>query len=176
MLRRIAERMWDKPQWLIGLGLVMLLLLAYYVSYNRDQDEPDIDNPQVVRLTLDERLAAYESSLRAEADWLWNNMIVTQTRPRPDEAACAPQDFGRTPVTMDAAERTEDDLGGKVLDQLDYAAQVIDQARTQWDAFCTLHASAADTVAFLNVRITGAIQRLDVAKEALDTRARSRGD
>ncbi|HVO69678.1 MAG TPA: hypothetical protein VMT24_06515, partial [Aggregatilineaceae bacterium] len=78
------------------------------------------------------------------------------------------------PVTMDADQRAADDLGGKLVDQLAYAAGLLDSARAQWDNFCGNRASASDTIAFLNSRLTAANQTLDFVKNTLDLRAGSR--
>jgi hypothetical protein len=92
----------------------------------------------------------------------------------PTTDRCAAQDFKLQPVTMSADERTADDLGGKLVDQLDYAAGLLDAARAQWDNFCGNRASASDTIAFLNSRLTAANQTLDFVKDTLDLRAKSR--
>ena len=124
--------------------------------------------------TLDGRLSQYEASLRSELDWLWDNMTYTQTHSSVTADRCAAQDFRLLPVTMDAEARTQDDLGAKMVDQLAYAAELIDSARVQWDSFCGNRASASDTIALLNSRLTAATQTLDSVKGTLDLRARSR--
>jgi hypothetical protein len=127
-----------------------------------------------VKQTLDERLVAYEASLRAEMNWLWGNMTYAQAHSSTSAERCAAQDFKLQPVTMNADERAEDDLGGKLVDQLAYAAGLLDAARAQWDDFCGNRASASDTIAFLNSRLSAANQTLDFVKATLDLRARSR--
>jgi hypothetical protein len=126
------------------------------------------------KLTLDERLSRYEAALRAELDWLWENMSYMQSHASASADRCAAQDFNLQPVTMDAEARTQDDLGGKMVDQLVYAAELIDSARAQWDSFCGNRVSASDTIAFLNSRLTAAAQSLDFVKNMLDLRAQSR--
>jgi len=124
--------------------------------------------------TLDERLSRYEASLRAELDWLWDNMSYMQSHSSASADRCAAHDFQLQPVTMDAEARTEDDLGGKMVDQLAYAAGLLDAARAQWESFCGKRASASDTIALLNSRLSAASQSLDFVKNTLDLRARSR--
>ena len=124
--------------------------------------------------TLDERLTQYEAALRTELNWLWDNMVYTQTHPAVSAERCAARDFKRQPVTMNAEERAADDLGGKMVDQLAYAAGLLDAARAQWANFCGHRAPASDTIAFLNSRLTAANQTLNAVKDTLNLRARSR--
>lgn len=145
--------------------VVTVVALALSGCQNKKEDP---------KQTLDERLSRYEASLRAELNWLWDNMSYMQSHASASADRCAAQDFKRQPVTMDAEARTEDDLGGKMVDQLAYAAELIDSARAQWDSFCGNRASASDTVAFLKSRLTAAAQSLDFVKSTLDLRAQSR--
>jgi outer membrane murein-binding lipoprotein Lpp len=148
--------------------VVAVLVAALALSGCKSSKKED------VKQTLDERLVAYEASLRAELNWLWDDMAYAQAHSSPTTDRCAAQDFKLQPVTMSADERTADDLGGKLVDQLDYAAGLLDAARAQWDNFCGNRASASDTIAFLNSRLTAANQTLDFVKDTLDLRAKSR--
>jgi hypothetical protein len=157
---RVRMAYWRR---LVLVGLVAALALSGCKSKKED-----------VKQTLDERLVAYEASLRAELNWLWDNMSYTQTHSSASADRCAAPDFNLQPVTMDDEQRAQDDLGGKLVDQLAYAAELIDASRAQWDSFCGNRAYASDTIAFLNSRLTVANQTLNFVKDMLDQRARSR--
>jgi len=151
-------------QWLAALlALVAALILAAC-----DREEAD------VRLSLDERASAYEESLRAELDWLWQNRIDAASLGRPGEGRCAVPDFARVAPTMDDNARADDDLGGKIVDQLTYASQLIADSRARWEQFCAGGSTASDAVAFLDSRLNAAARSLNLAREWLDARAESR--
>lgn len=156
---------WWMAHWRRWVAVVLVAALALSGCKSKKED---------VKQTLDERLVAYEASLRAEMDWLWSNMTYAQTHSSTTAERCAAQDFKQQPVTMNADERAADDLGGKLVDQLDYAAGLLDAARAQWDSFCANRASASDTIAFLNSRLNAANQTLDFVKDTLDLRVKSR--
>ncbi|MCZ7539669.1 MAG: hypothetical protein M5U29_07140 [Anaerolineae bacterium] len=151
-------------QWLAALlALVAALILAAC-----DREEAD------VRLSLDERASAYEESLRAELDWLWQNRIDAASLGRPGEGRCAVPDFARVAPTMDDNARADDDLGGKIVDQLTYASQLIADSRARWEQFCAGGSTASDAVAFLDSRLNAAARSLNLAREWLGARAESR--
>jgi hypothetical protein len=153
-----------KGRQLVLLALALGMVLS---ACRNDKKKP----PEV---SLDDRITAYQLSLKAELDWLWANMVYTQAHPSIDAEHCAAKQFTRKPVSMSDKARANDDLGGKMVDQLDYAAGLLDAARTQWDNFCGNRASASDTIAFLNSRLSAANQTLDFVKDTLDLRAKSR--
>lgn len=122
---------------------------------------------------LHDRLNDYERSLRAEADWLWENANFLETRGSPSADQCAAREFNHQPVSMTADERSEDDLSAKIADQLDYAAILISQGRDQWNNFCQLKATGSDTRVFLMARLSPAYQALNISRDALDQREES---
>ncbi|MCL4237020.1 MAG: hypothetical protein KJ047_02130 [Anaerolineae bacterium] len=151
-------------QWLAAfLALVAALTLTACARQEKD-----------VRLSLDERASAYEESLRAELDWLWQNRIDAASQGRPDEGRCVAPDYARVAPTMDDEARAADDLGGKIVDQLTYASQLIADSRARWEQFCAGGPTASDTVAFLDSRLNAAARSLNLAREWLDARAESR--
>jgi len=154
-----ARRRWLAA--LLALGAALILAAC-------DRKEAD------VRLSLDERASAYEQSLRAELDWLWQNRIDAASLGRPGEGRCTVPDFGHHPPTMDAEARAADDLGAKIVDQLTYAGQLISDSRARWTQFCAGSLTASDVVAFLDSRLDVAAGSLDKAREWLDARAESR--
>lgn len=146
---------------LLALGAALILAAC-------DRQETD------ARVSLDERASAYEQSLRAELDWLWQNRIDAAALGRPGEGRCTVPDFAHVPPTMDAEARDDDDLGGKIVDQLTDAGQWIADSRARWEQFCAGGPTASDTVAFLDSRLNAAARSLNLAREWLDARAESR--
>ena len=144
-----------------------IVVLAVVISACAQDDQDP-------KATLDARLTVYEGSLRAELNRLWDNMSYTQAHAAPDPARCTAQTFNPLPVTIDDKTRAKDDLGGKMVDKLAYAAPLIEAAHAQWAAFCERRASAVDTVGFLNSRLSAASASLNDVKETLDLRAQSR--
>ncbi len=127
-----------------------------------------------VRAPLDERASAYEQSLRAELEWLWQNRIDAATLGRPGEGRCAVPDFGHQPPAMDEKARADDDLGAKIVDRLAYAGQLIGDSRARWEDFCAGRVRSQDAVPFLDSRLNAASTSLDLVREWLDARAESR--
>jgi hypothetical protein len=109
----------------------------------------------------------YRASLRTEADWLWGNMTYAQANPLPDAAHCTPKVFTHEPVVMDAAARADDVAAGKLVDRLDYAATLINQAHAQWDTFCQGNISPVNLVAFLDSRLRPAYDNLSHVESTL---------
>ncbi|MEW6579705.1 MAG: hypothetical protein AB1435_10985 [Chloroflexota bacterium] len=159
-----APRFTARRRWLAAL----LALGAALILAACDRQETD------ARVSLDERASAYEQSLRAELDWLWQNRIDAATLRRPGEGRCTVPDFGHRPPPMDADARAADDLGGKIVDQLTYAGQLIADSRARWAQFCAGSLTASDVVAFLDSRLGAAAGSLDLAHEWLDAREQSR--
>lgn len=122
-------------------------------------------------LSLTERLAQYEASLRAEADWLWDNMISARSHGRPDAARCQRPDFAHPVVELDEAGRSQDSAVA-VLEQLTYAETLIAQARDFWQAHCDGTQSSANTAAFLQSRLDPAYSALQRALAGIEARRR----
>jgi hypothetical protein len=132
------------------------------------------DKPADVRASLDERASAYEQSLRAELEWLWQNQIDAATLGRPGEGRCAVPNFGHQPPAMDEQARAADDLGARIVDRLAYAGQLIGESRARWEEFCAGRIRSQSVVPFLVSRLSAAASSLDLAREWLDARAESR--
>jgi len=159
-----APRFTARRQW-----LVVFMALSAALILAACQNEP-----ADVRAPLDERASAYEQSLRAELEWLWQNRIDAATLGRPGEGRCAVPDFGHQPPAMDEQARADDDLGAKIVDRLAYAGQLIGDSRARWEEFCAGRIRSQDVVPFLNSRLGAAVSSLDLAREWLDARAESR--
>lgn len=118
-------------------------------------------------VTLDQQLGRYQSSLRSEADWLWDHMTYTYENPRIDAARCTPKTFDHQPVILDQAVRADDQTAGKLVDHLDYAAPLIQEAHAQWDGYCQGNLSAVNVVAFIQSRLQPAYSSLNVVESTL---------
>jgi len=158
----------NKRQRLLSLILLLVLLMGNLAACSSSNEEV------IVFETLDERAARYEASLRAELTWLWDNRLYIESHLRPTAERCTAPDFTRDPVTMDGEARAKDDLGGKIVDNLAYAARLIDEARAKWADFCAGQVNAATATAFMGARLEAAGNSLNLAREWLDARARSR--
>ena len=123
--------------------------------------------------TLDERLDRYEESLRAEATWLWDNMVYASTHLRPDSEHCADPGIAHTPVVMDETARTDDSVAALLTDRLDYAAELVEQARAQWEKHCAGEVNAAAAVSFLDSRLRPAFESLNLVRSSMSERATS---
>lgn len=86
--------------------------------------------------TTAERLLAYETSLRSEADWLWNNMNYARLHYEPDPVWCSQQRFDHQPVTLSRTERDQDPDNALLSDHLEYAAARIAEVRAEWERYC----------------------------------------
>jgi hypothetical protein len=151
--------------WWITLLLVVALLAG--CSTEPTKKEPVSTSTKEPNNKYSAELSKYENSLRSEATWLWDNMNYARTHTVGDDEHCAPKDFKHEPVTMDADARQTNDLAARILDQLDYAFQLIGQSRDEWGLYCQRSESADVTTAFLQSRLDPAFKSLNVAKDAL---------
>lgn len=155
--------------------LLVVVLVAVLAACSGDGNEADDATP-VPRMneSLDVRMGRLDQSLREEAKWLWDNMNLARTNPRPDADRCAERDWGHQPVVMDAEARRLDPTASRMVDHLDYAATLIGQARDEWARHCRDELSAMNVVMFLESRLTPAYRSLNIVRDALDRRAASR--
>jgi len=121
-------------------------------------------------LTLDQQMTNYEASLRAEADWLWSNMNYATTHARPETSQCAARDFKHKPVELDDTTRQTDLTAGSLVDNLNYVAELIGQARDQWKLFCDNQINSATASAFLESRLRPAYETLNTITTMLEQR------
>ena len=115
----------------------------------------------------DQLLRDYETSIRSEADWLWNNMNYARTHLDPDPALCGVESFERKAVTLTAEARERDPRSAALVDHLDYAAALITQAHDEWTLFCTRRSSAVNTAAQLERRLLPAYDSMNQVRVAL---------
>jgi hypothetical protein len=116
---------------------------------------------------LDSQIESYETSVRAEADWLWNNMNYARTHLQPDDTYCKPEVFVHRKVTLDDATRQNDPQSAALVDRVDYAAVLVRQAHDEWNRFCSHQNSAVGTVAALEPRLTLAYASMNQVRGAL---------
>jgi hypothetical protein len=117
---------------------------------------------------LDSQIDSYEKSVRAEADWLWNNMSYARTHLQPDDAYCKPELFVHRKVTLDDETRRNDPQRAALVDRVDYAAVLVQQAHDEWNRFCSHQNSAVGTVAALEQRLTLAYASMNQVRVALE--------
>lgn len=115
----------------------------------------------------DTQIGNYEKSVRAEADWLWNNMNYARTHLQPDDAYCKPEQFVHRKVTLDDAARRNDPRRAALVDRVDYAAVLVRQAHDEWNRFCSHQNSAVGTVAALEQRLMLAYSSMNQVRVAL---------
>ncbi len=115
----------------------------------------------------DQGVRNYEASTREEADWLWNNMNYVRTHFYPDDAYCKPEFFSRQAVLLTPEQRANDPRTASLVDQLDYAATLIQQAHDEWDRFCRRESSAPTTVQVLERRLMPAYASMNAVRVAL---------
>jgi hypothetical protein len=116
---------------------------------------------------LDSQIESYETSVRAEADWLWNNMNYARTHLQPDDTYCKSEVFVHRKVTLDDATRQSDPQRAALVDRVDYAAVLVRQAHDEWNRFCSHQNSAVGTVAALEPRLTLAYANMNQVRGAL---------
>lgn len=114
-----------------------------------------------------DQLRAYEQSVREEADWLWNNLNYVRANLSTEQADCSTEPFKHPVVRMTAAMRQADPASAALLDRLDYAALLIEQAHAQWMSFCGRTASAPLTARALEERLLPAYEHLNGVRVAL---------
>jgi len=114
-----------------------------------------------------QRLRDYEASIRAEADWLWNNMNFARTHLEPSMTYCQSEIFTHRGVELTDAARQNDPRTADLVDRLDYAAVLVRQAHDEWDRFCDYESSAATTTASLERRLTLAYDSMNQVRVAL---------
>lgn len=153
------------------LGGVMLLALLV-AGCGGASDGANRSAAQDDALPVTERLARYHDSLRAEADWLWENMLHAQSHPLPDEARCQRPDFDHQPVMLNETERQQDSAVG-TLEQLDYADLLLTQARAEWQKYCQGEQPGANAAAYLQSRLEPAFGALDLARSVIEARRES---
>jgi len=117
---------------------------------------------------LDTQIGNYEKSVRAEADWLWNNMNYARTHLQPDDAYCKPEQFVHRKVILDDAARQKDPQRAALVDRVDYAAVLVRQAHGEWNRFCNHQNSAVGTVAALEQRLMLAYSSMNQVRVALE--------
>jgi len=166
-MRAIAEQ-FIRPRWrrVLGMALAALLLAACGGADDGGAARG------AAELSLTEQLAAYHASLLAEANWLWANMLYAQDHGRPDTARCQSSAFDHQPVTLDAAGRSQDSAVA-TLEQLDYAATLLAQARTEWQAHSQGAQASANAAAYLRSRLEPAYTALERARAGVEARRRS---
>lgn len=86
--------------------------------------------------TLSGQITAYEKTLRSEADWLWNNMNYARTHYIPAADWCTEYDFNHQPVELTESVRSKDPDSAYLVDHLNYAATMIDEAHAEWKTYC----------------------------------------
>lgn len=147
--------------------LVMMIGLSALLAACQKTEETLIEERKI---TLNDELDAWEVSLRAEANWLWEKRNYLAGHSRPDAEVCAAQPFAHTPAVLTDEQRAEDSVGVDLVAQLDYAAALIQGSRELWERFCELQASAVDTSAVLNSRLNSAFHALNIVRETVDLR------
>lgn len=113
------------------------------------------------------QLKEYQNSIRSEADWLWNNMNFCRVNLYPNDVYCQPETFKHPTVELSANERLEDPRAAVLLDQLDYAALLVQQAHDEWTRFCEHRSSASQTAAYLEQRLVNAYEYMNGVLVAL---------
>lgn len=119
------------------------------------------------QLTLNERLRRYERSLREDADTLWTDMNYARSHAYPDPELCPAPTVDHQPVEVDDATRADDDIAGRLADNLKYSHQLIDEARGAWERFCANEQRGADAAAFMQSRLQPAYTTLNTASNTL---------
>jgi hypothetical protein len=119
--------------------------------------------------TTDHRISNYEQSLRAEADWLWKNMVYANTHYLPEASWCQDHDFQHAPVKLSAEQRKQDQSGSYMVDHLDYAATMIGQARGRWDQYCRSN-GGANPAPVMESQLRPAYDSLNAVRIILDPR------
>jgi hypothetical protein len=122
----------------------------------------------LVNVTREDRLLDYEKSLRQEADWLWNNMNYCRTHYSPEAEPCAHRTFTHKAVEMDESARAQDPSNASLLDYLDYATLLIQQAHEEWNHFCDGQRNGYNTAAFLESRLTPTYDSLNYVRVVLE--------
>lgn len=113
-----------------------------------------------------QRIINYEASLRAEADWMWDNMNYTQTHYRLEAGRCIEPDFKHQPVTLG------DSLGQdekQMVEHLDYAALLLKETREQWRDYCQTNGGAASPAAFMESRLRPTYEGLNQVRLLLSS-------
>lgn len=140
--------------WWIGLLLIVLGLSA--CSENSDGIPP-----------FDQKMIDYEASLRAEADWLWENMTAARTQALPDSERCKPRTFTHDPIEVTDTIRKTDDVAAKTGDHLIYAAELIGQAHAEWEQYCDGRLSGGSTAVYMESRLRPAYNSLNVVNDTM---------
>lgn len=115
----------------------------------------------------DQAITDYQKSIRSEADWLWNNMNYARTTYHPSDDVCDAPTFNRKRVTFTDAQRADNPQQAYLVDVLDSAAFLVQEAHAEWDLFCQGRVSAAETAGFLESRLVPAYERMNGVLVAL---------
>jgi len=66
-----------------------------------------------------------------------------------------------------------DSVAALLTDRLDYAAELVEQARAQWEKHCAGEVNAAAAVSFLDSRLRPAFESLNLVRSSMSERATS---
>jgi len=108
----------------------------------------------------------YESSLRQQADWLWNNMNYARAHTAIEGDICAPRTFEHRPVTLSERPREASPREASLADHLAYAATLIGQAHDEWNLYCQSARGSGGTANFLESRLLPAYNSLNQVRLA----------
>jgi hypothetical protein len=122
--------------------------------------------------SLSTQLADYESSLRDEANWLWDRMNYTRTHFNPDPALCQDRDFQHRAVMLDKNTRQTNRDAAHAADRLDEAAYYIRAVRQHWDAYCD---GASVNPTYMEKYLRDAYDRMNQARVRLKQEPRPPG-
>ncbi len=142
----------------LGSLLLLSILLLTACGGGGGTTTPEAD-PEV----LENQMLAYSSTLRLEADWLWDNatFLTTSTLPTPDPERCKSKDFKHKPVKLDAAKQETDKEAVHAVELLDYVAGLNQSVRTQWNKYCNRETDASSTASFMQSYLSSAYTQLD---------------
>ena len=162
-------------RWLVVIGLLLVMMTVLSACVGTEDENAPTEVPRSSndeRADLDGNLSAWESSLRAEFDWLWP--LATDGSARPIPEYCDSPGFSHKPVTLSDDKRVEDDVAGWMVDNLAYADTLILQSREKWVEFCDVQASLSDSSGYIQVRLSSAYEALNNVRRTLDLREQSR--
>lgn len=118
--------------------------------------------------TPDQQLRSYESSVREEADWLWNNLNYCRTHLEPDPEMCRAEAFTHDRIILAADAREKDPPRAGLVDYLDYASALVQDCHRAWNEFCAGQRSAISTASYLEARLTTAYDALNQVRRATE--------
>lgn len=155
--------------------IIAVVSLSACVTNNQELPDDVTATPETTtkgeRADLDRRLSAWETAMRSEFTFLWDNVNALRAARLPPEGSCNYPDFGRSPVEATETLRARDRVGADIIDQLAYADVLLLQARDKWIEFCGGGITSGDAVAFMDTRLSPAYQSLNLARNVLDERA-----